>query len=368
MADHQHDHEGEHHPHHADGRHDRDKGHGHTHGVLDPSLTTTERGLWAVKWGFIGLFVTAVIQLAVVFLSHSVALLADAIHNFGDAATAFPLAIAFLFARWAATRRFTYGFGRVEDLAGLAVVLTIFASAMVALYQSIHRLLHPQSVTHLTAIIIASIIGFIGNEAVAVFRIRVGKEIGSAALIADGYHARTDGWTSLAVLVGAVGVYFGYPKADPIIGLLITVAILGIVWQSVKAVFTRMLDGVDPEVSDEVRHSASHVAGVLGVSDVRARWVGHRLRAEVNITVAPTLSVGSGHDLAKRVEAEMRRHLKFLSGVIVHVDPESEAGEHFHATDSGESESAHATSEHKHAHREPNQDEKRMIASAISPR
>ena len=142
----------------------------------------------------------------------------------------------------------------------------------------------------------------------------------------------------------------GYPKTDPIIGLLITVAILGIVWQSVKAVFTRMLDGVEPEVSDEVRHSAKHVAGVLGVSDVRARWVGHRLRAEVNITVAPDLSVGDSHDLAKRVELEMRRHLKFLSGVIVHVDPEAEAGEQFHTRDSGEAAHAQSAPGHEHAH------------------
>ncbi|MEO8910161.1 MAG: cation diffusion facilitator family transporter [Gemmatimonadaceae bacterium] len=348
MKDHPHDHEHNRGAHDSKVGHDHGGTHGHTHGVLDPSLTTTERGLWAVKWGFIGLFLTATLQLVVVFLSHSVALLADTIHNYGDAATAFPLGIAFLFARRAPTRRFTYGFGRVEDLAGLAVVLTIFASAMVALYQSINRLLHPQMVSHLSAIIVASIIGFIGNEAVAVFRIRVGKEIGSAALIADGYHARTDGWTSLAVLVGAVGVYFGYPKADPIIGLLITVAILGIVWQSVKTVFTRILDGVEPEVSEEVRHSASHVPGVLGVSDVRARWVGHRLRAEVNITVAPDLSVAAGHDLAKQVELEMRQHLKFLSGVIVHVDPETEAGEQFHSPDGGESVSTHSASLHQH--------------------
>jgi cation diffusion facilitator family transporter len=283
-----------------------------------------------VKWGFVGLFLTASVQLVVVFLSHSVALLADTIHNFGDAGTAIPLGIAFLFARQAATRRFTYGFGRVEDLAGLAVVLTIFASAGVAFYQAINRLIHPQTVSHIGAIMGASIVGFLGNELVAVFRIRVGKEIGSAALIADGYHARTDGWTSLAVLAGALGVYFGYPKADPIIGLLITVAILGIVWQSAKLVFARMLDGVEPGVLDEVRHSAGHVPGVDGVFDVRARWIGHTLRAEVSITVDPHLTVQEGHDLAKRVEHEMGDHLKFLSGVTIHVDPATEGGEAYH--------------------------------------
>lgn len=316
--------------------HDRHSGdherHGHTHGIVDPSISATHDGISAVKWSFIVLFVTASTQLAVVFLSGSVALLADTIHNFGDAATAIPLGIAFLFATRKPTARFNYGFGRVEDLAGLAVVLTIFISAVVAFYQSVQRLLHPRPVTHLVAIAVASIIGFLGNEGVAIFRIRTGRRIGSAALIADGYHARTDGWTSLAVLVGALGVYFGYPKADPIVGLLITAAILGIVWQSVKLVFTRMLDGVEPETAGEVLHAAKHVDGVLGVSDVRTRWIGHRLHTEVSITVEPVLSVTQGHSIAKNVEGELRRHLPFLSGVMIHVDPVNEEGEHFHRT------------------------------------
>jgi cation diffusion facilitator family transporter len=310
------------------------EGHGHTHGFVDPSISSNERGLWAVKWSFIALFVTAAFQFVIVLLSNSIALLADAIHNFGDAATAIPLGIAFLFAQRAPTRRFTYGFGRVEDFAGLAVVLTIFASAAVAFYQAIHRLLNPQPVSHLAAIAAASLVGFFGNEIVAVFRIRVGKEIGSAALIADGYHARTDGWTSLAVLVGALGVYLGFPKADPIIGLVITLAILGIVWQSVKTVFSRMLDGIEPEVLDEVRHAAEHVPGVRGLTDVRARWIGHSLHAELSITVAPELTVERGHELAKEVEHQLRHHLKFLSGVIVHVDPAQQSGEIHHRVES----------------------------------
>ena len=309
-------------------------GHGHSHGFVDPSISSTDRGLWAVKWSFVGLFLTASIQLVIVLLSNSIALLADTIHNFGDAATAIPLGIAFLFAKRAPTRRFTYGFGRVEDLAGLAVVLTIFASAGVAFYQAIHRLMNPQPITHLSAIAVASLIGFLGNELVAVFRIRVGKEIGSAALIADGYHARTDGWTSLAVLAGALGVYLGFPKADPIIGLVITIAILGIVWQSVKTVFARMLDGVEPEVIDEVRHAAAHVPGVRGLSDIRARWIGHRLHAELSITVAPDLTVEGGHELAKEVEHQLRHHLKFLSGAVVHVDPTQQSGETYHRVQS----------------------------------
>jgi cation diffusion facilitator family transporter len=303
------------------GAHGHSAGHGHTHGIVDPEITATTRGLWAVKWSFVALSATALLQLAVVILSNSVALLADTIHNFGDAATAIPLGIAFLFARRPISRRFTFGFGRVEDLAGLSVVLTIATSAGVAAYEAIHRFLHPRAVSHVAAIAAASIIGFVGNEAVAVFRIRVGKQIGSAALIADGYHARTDGWTSLAVLVGAVGVYFGYPLADPIIGLVITVAILGVVWGSVKLVFFRMLDGVEPDVIDQIRAAAGAVDGVAGVTEVRARWLGHRLRAEVNILVRSDLTVNAAHQIAKSVEHQLEHHLQFLSGAIIHVGP-----------------------------------------------
>jgi cation diffusion facilitator family transporter len=325
--------------------------HGHSHGVVDASITTSERGLWAIKWSFIGLAATAAIQLVVVLMSNSVALLADTIHNLGDAATAIPLGIAFLFAKKAPTRRFTYGFGRVEDLAGLAIVLTILASAGVAAYESVDRLVHPRAVTHLGAIIAASIIGFAGNELVALFRIRVGREIGSAALVADGYHARTDGWTSLAVLFGAVGVYYGYPKADPLIGLLITIAILVIVWQSAKTVLSRMIDGVDAGVIDKLERAAEHVSGVQKVTDAKARWIGHRMRAEVSVAVDPQLSVAEGHHIAK-VEHELRHELTFLSSAVVHVDPLTEAGEAHHRHADEQTSHAHDSHAHGHTHNE----------------
>src|SRR6266567_7218263 len=219
--------------------------------MADPSITTSDRGLWAIKWSFVGLAATAMLQLFVVFISGSVALLADTIHNFGDAATAVPLAIAFWFARKRPSERFTFGYGRIEDLAGVTIVLVILASAIIAGFESIQRILHPLEISHLWAVIAASIVGFLGNEGVAIFRLRVGREINSAALVADGHHARVDGWTSLAVLVGAVAVWLGYPLADPIIGLLITLAIFGIVIQSRKSIFARMLDGADPQVVDE---------------------------------------------------------------------------------------------------------------------
>lgn len=304
--------------------------HGHSHGSVDPSVVSSERGIWAVKWSFVALFATALAQAVVVVLSGSVALLSDTIHNFGDAATAVPLWIAFAFAKLGANKRFTLGYGRVEDLAGVLVVLIILFSAVVAGYQAVGRLLNPEPIGLLWAVAAASVVGFVGNEAVAVFRVRVGREIGSAALVADGQHARTDGWTSLAVLLGAIGVWLGYPLADPIVGLVITVAILGIVWQSGKAVFVRLLGGVEPETVDEIRRAARGVEGVGDVSEVRAWWLGHRLRAEVNVAVPAGLSVAEGHAVAREVGNRLTRELRYLDAPVIHVDPLDESGEEHH--------------------------------------
>jgi len=298
--------------------HGHDHGpHGHTHGVIDASIPTTERGIWAIKWSFVILAVTALLQIGVVALSGSVALLADTIHNIGDATTAIPLWIAFLLARRKPTPRFPHGLGRVEDLAGIVIVLIILFSAIVAGYQVIDRFIHPQEVTHLGWLAAAGIIGFLGNEAVAVFRIRVGREISSAALVADGYHARTDGLTSLAVVVGAIGVGLGFPLADPIIGLLITLAILGIVWQSARSVLTRMLDGIEPGVLDEIRHSAEYVPGIAGVVEAKARWVGHKLHADVAIAIDPRQPVSAALDAAAALERELFAHLPALAAANV---------------------------------------------------
>jgi|YNPNPStandDraft_1061719.scaffolds.fasta_scaffold04598_2 cation diffusion facilitator family transporter len=330
MSEHATDHvheNGHGHTHHAASPH----GHGHTHGAVDPSLFTTERGIWAVQWSFVGLMITALAQAGIVWLSGSVALLADTIHNIGDASTAIPLWIAFALARRPPNRRFTYGYGRVEDLAGVVIVLTILFSAIVAGYESIQRLIHPRPVSYLGAVAAAALVGFLGNEAVALFRIRVGREIGSAALIADGYHARVDGLTSLAVLLGAIGVWLGYPLADPLIGLVITVAILRIVWDSAISVFGRLLDGVDPEVIEEIEHAAAHVPGVQEVAEVRVRWIGHRLYAELNVAVAPHLTVAEGHAIATEVRHQLLHHLRYLSNALVHVDPVHASGERHHS-------------------------------------
>ncbi|MFV2044898.1 MAG: cation diffusion facilitator family transporter [Anaerolineales bacterium] len=319
--------------HHAHGQNGKPNGHGHVHGVVDPVLATSDRGIWAIKWSFAGLMVTALLQVGVVYMTGSVALLADTVHNFGDALTAVPLWIAFRLASLKPSPRFTYGYGRVEDLAGVAIILTILVSAVIAGYESITRFLDPQPVQYLWAIVAASLIGFVGNELVALFRIRVGKEIHSAALIADGHHARVDGLTSLAVLASAVGVWLGFPLADPIVGLAITVAILRIVWQSGKLILEHLLDGVDPAVVDEIRHAALHVKGIGSVSDVRARWLGHRMHAEVNLAVNPALSVDEAHELARGARHEIMHQLDYLSNAIIHVDPLGASGESHHRID-----------------------------------
>jgi cation diffusion facilitator family transporter len=297
--------------HHGGHDHGHLHGHSHAHGVVDPSIATTDRGIFAIKWSFAILAVTAALQLAVVFASGSVALLADTIHNIGDATTAIPLWIAFALARRKPTATFTYGYGRVEDFAGIIIVLIILLSALVAGYEAIDHFIHPRPVRLLGWVAVAGLIGFVGNEAVAVFRIRVGREISSAALIADGYHARTDGLTSLAVVIGAAGVWLGFPLADPIIGLLITLAIFGIVWQSAKAVLTRMLDGVEPHVVAEIRHAAEHVPG-LRLQDAQARWLGHRLHADLRVSVDPAQSVTEATRLIETLRAALHDHLPAL--------------------------------------------------------
>ncbi len=322
-------------------------GHGHVHGRVDPSVAATERGIWAVKVSFIGLAITALLQGAVVWLSGSVALLADTIHNVGDAATAIPLYVAFWFARRKPTERFTYGYGRVEDLAGVAVVALILLSALVAGWQAIDRLLHPQPIGFLAAVAAAGVIGFLGNEIVAVFRIRVGREIQSAALVADGYHARVDGLTSLAVVLGAAGVWLGFPLADPIVGLAITVTILGIVWQSGKAVFSRMLDGVEPDVLAELRHAAEHVPGVRGLENVRARWVGHRLHAEADLVIDAGLSVSDGLVISARVREAAMQHLPALGSLRLAFASEGLAELHGAAHDHGH-DHTHGGAHHSH--------------------
>jgi cation diffusion facilitator family transporter len=316
------------------GRHEHERGTGalgwlqhtfaHAHDVhekVDDAMETSERGIWALKISLLGLGATALFQAVIVFFSGSTALLADTIHNVGDAATAIPLWIAFALQRRARSRRFTYGYGRTEDIAGVIIVGLIFFSACVAGYESIRKLIDPQPITHLGWVAAAAIVGFLGNEAVAVFRIRVGQQIGSAALIADGQHSRVDGFTSLAVLIGAVGVWLGVPVLDPLIGLAITAAILFIVKDTARAVFLRLLDGVEPAILTEVERAPLRVAGVQGVHEVRVRWLGHRVHADLHVTVDRRLSVAEAHAIVDRIQLVLSDHVPAFGGATIHVCP-----------------------------------------------
>lgn len=293
-------------------------------------MESSDLGIWAVKVSLAGLGITAILQLLAVLLSGSVALLADTIHNFSDALTAVPPWIAFTLSKRPPTRRFTYGYGRAEDVAGIIIVLMIFASSVVAAVESISKIIHRQTVTHLGVVALAAIIGFLGNEGVAIFRIRVGREIGSAALVADGMHARTDGLTSLAVLLGVIGVALGFPLADPILGLIITVAILAIVRETAQTMWYRLMDAVNPAFVDQVERAARTVPGVEDVTDVRVRWIGHRLAAELHAIVDANLTTRASHAIIEDVRHTLFHDLPKLSAVIVHADPNG--AEDHHAT------------------------------------
>jgi cation diffusion facilitator family transporter len=353
-----HDHHGHEHEHEHDNRHRHDEGlgpghrpggdhdHQHPSGIkgfvlslfrlhshdaadsVDSALEASTKGIRAVKISLVALGVTAVAQLIVVLITGSVALLAETIHNFSDALTAIPLWVAFVLSRRAANRRYTYGYGRAEDLAGVFIVAMIASSSMLAAYESIRRLIDPQPITHAWVVVAAGLVGFAGNELVAVYRIRVGNKIGSAALVADGLHARTDGFTSLAVVIGAIGVMAGFPLADPIIGLLITVAILAVLRGVARDIYRRLMDAVDPDLVDA---AVREVPGVCSVDRVRLRWIGHRMRAEITLTVDDALSVVEAHAIADEAQHQLIHRVPRLDDATVHVNPAALPGVDHHA-------------------------------------
>lgn len=300
---------------HAHGEHD------HSHGGIDPALLRSREAMRTLWLSLVVLGATAIFQIVVVILSGSVALLADSVHNVGDALTAVPLAVAFVLLRRPRTPRLPYGWGRAEDFAGLAVVAIILLSAIYAAYEAIDRLIDPSVPSHLLATAIAGAVGFIGNEWVAVYRIRSGERIGSAALVADGYHARIDGFTSLAVVLGVIGVALGFELADPIVGLLISMVILRIVWQSIRTIGLRALDGVEAGTVDAIRARAESVPGVEAVEDVRARWIGHVIRAEVMIAVEASATVHTAHEIAVRVRAALVDGVEHLTEAAIETVP-----------------------------------------------
>jgi cation diffusion facilitator family transporter len=316
--------------------HDHDHGHGgllgvlrglvapHSHDVkdsLDQALEGSRDGIRAVAISLVILLLTAGIQAVVVVTSGSVALLGDTLHNAADALTAVPLWLAFRLGRRAPTPRFTYGYGKAEDVAGVAVLALIFGSAAFAGYEAIDRLIHPQKITHLGFVMGAAVVGAVGNEVVAQYRIRVGRRIGSAALEADGIHARTDGVTSLLVLIGAIAVAFGAQWADAVVGLVITAAILVVGYQAARSVGQRLLDAVDPAIVARISETVAAVDNVTAVTEVRARWMGHRLLAQVRLSVDGALSVTRAHEVAEVAHHELLHRVPNLSDAIIHVDP-----------------------------------------------
>ncbi|WP_343601248.1 cation diffusion facilitator family transporter [Mycobacterium sp.] len=321
--------------------HDHDHGpsHDHPHGLrgviaqifaphshdaadsVDDALESSAAGIRAVKISLLVLGLTAITQIVIVTISGSVALTADTIHNFSDALTAVPLWIAFALGTKAATRRYTYGYGRAEDLAGLFVIAMIALSAIVAGYEAVTRLIRPQLIAHVGWVALAGLVGFVGNEWVALYRIGVGRRIGSAALVADGLHARTDGFTSLAVLFSAGGAALGFPLADPVVGLLITVAILAVLRTAVRDVFRRLLDGVDPAMVDIAEQALAAQPGVRAVRSVRMRWIGHRVHADAELDVDPTLDLAQAHRIAHDAEHELTHAVPGLTAALIHAYP-----------------------------------------------
>jgi len=306
----------------------------HSHEAADKVDTAMEASAEGIRALWISLAVlgaTAVLQAVVVAVSGSVALLGDTLHNAADALTAVPLGIAFVVGRRPPNRRYTYGYGRAEDLAGVVIVAIIAASSALAAYEAVTRLAHPRPVSDLIAVAVAAVIGFTGNELVARYRIRVGRKIGSAALVADGLHARTDGFTSLAVLLGVGGVALGWDRADPVVGLVITVAILAVLRQAAREIYRRLMDAVDPALVDQVEQTLRATPGVLGVGQVRLRWIGHQLRAECEVIVDAGASAIQAHQVAVDAEHRLLHALPRLSAALVHADPQAQEGTDHHA-------------------------------------
>ena len=299
-------------------------GHDHAHEHFAPADATalaTRQGVRATWICLVVLLLTAVLQLVIVVRTGSVALFADTIHNFTDALTAIPLLIAFRLARRPPTRRYSYGYHRAEDLAGVVIVAMILVSSLAAAVEAVRRLVHPATIDHPGWVLAAGVVGVIGNEAVSVYRIRVGRRIGSAAMVADGLHARTDGLTSIAVVASAVGVMAGIPRADAVVGLAISLVVFWTLVQAARTVIHRVLDGTEETTIVMIEEVAAAVPGVEHVSSARARWTGHQLLSEVSIDVDPSLSVAEGHEVAERVRASLQRQVPRLAEVAVHVDP-----------------------------------------------
>lgn len=291
--------------------------HDHTESVQGAEQSGAD-GLRAAWVSLAGMAATAVLQIVIVWLSGSIALLADTVHNLGHLVTTIPLIVAFRLGMRSPTRRYPYGFRRAEDLVGLLIGLVIAASAVLIVWESVRALAHPRELSHLGWVLAAALVGAAGNEGVARYRIRVGRRIGSAALVAEGQHARTDALTSLAVLVGAGGAWLGLPQVDAVVGLLIAGVIIAILVQSVRTTVTRLMDGVDHGTLEGIETVAAAVPGVLAVDGPRARWTGHRMEAELTVHLDPSLTLQEGDAVAHRVREDLLTSVPHLDRVGVH--------------------------------------------------
>jgi cation diffusion facilitator family transporter len=295
--------------------------HRHDHaGSIDAAAADGE-GMRALVIGLGGLGATAALQAVVVAVSGSVALLADTVHNVSDALTALPLGVAFWLGRRPPDRRHPYGYGRGEDLAGIVIVAMIALSAAVAAWQAAARLVDPQTVADPGWVAAAGLVGFAGNEIVAAYRIRVGRRIGSAALVADGLHARTDGLTSLAVLAAALGTMAGWRLADPVVGLAICAAILKVLHSAARDIYRRLMDSVDPDLVGRVEHELDQVEGIRAVDRVRVRWIGHELHADADVAVDRSLDLAASHDILEDARHHLLHSIPRLTDVLLHANP-----------------------------------------------
>ncbi|MBP2408933.1 cation diffusion facilitator family transporter [Brachybacterium fresconis] len=292
--------------------------HSHDHGeAIRTAEEASAIGLRAAWISLVGMGATAALQILIVALSGSVALLADTLHNLGHLATTIPLIIAFRLGRRAPTRRYSYGFRRAEDLVGLLIGAVIALSAGLIVWESVRALAGTRDMTHLGWVLAAALIGAAGNELVAIYRIRAGRRIGSAALIAEGQHARTDALTSLAVAIGVIGAWFGLPWIDPVIGLLIAAVVVAVLIASMRTVVERLMDGIDPQLLDQIETAAVTVPGVLAADEIRARWIGHRLDAELRLHLPANLPLTAASAIATEAEAAVHRELPPLERVGV---------------------------------------------------
>lgn len=319
----------EHHHPHPDGRllrkiaaalHLPGFGHDHLDPAADEVIYQNKLGLRTIKLSLWILGITTGLQFVIYILSGSVALLADTVHNLGDTLNSVPLLIAFILAKRLPNKRFTYGYGRAEDVAGLLIVFSIGFSAVYILWQSIDKLIHPEPLSRLGWLTAAALIGFIGNEIVALMEIRVGRTIGSEAMVADGLHARTDGLTSLAVLLAAGGTWLGYPIIDPIIGIFIGWIIIGITWNATKAVFLRLMNGVNPDLTLKTEKSILSHPEIERIARLQLCWIGHRLQGEVVLVAKGALSIRQINDLTTHIQHHLSHALPCVNHFTIQLN------------------------------------------------